>query len=84
MLTRRPVLQHYAREYIRLSLLGVNNINKLKECTKALPPAIRSFSPPDRTLLNKWLKSGDRKSKKAKKIAADLFNGKKVVDNIET
>ncbi|KKA28039.1 hypothetical protein TD95_001557 [Thielaviopsis punctulata] len=27
----------YAREFIRLSLLGVNNINTMTECTKALP-----------------------------------------------
>ena len=30
-------LQDYAREYIRLSLLGVNNINKLQECSMVLP-----------------------------------------------
>lgn len=28
----------YARAYIRLSLLGVYNINDMTECTKALPP----------------------------------------------
>ncbi|OAQ68857.2 peroxidase [Pochonia chlamydosporia 170] len=30
-------LDDYAREYIRMSLLGVYNINDLTECTKALP-----------------------------------------------
>ncbi|OCL10477.1 class II peroxidase [Glonium stellatum] len=45
----------YAQEYIRLSLLGVNNINKLQECTKVLPPAVTSFSAPDQVVLNLWL-----------------------------
>ncbi|KAM7200191.1 putative lip/Mn/Versatile peroxidase [Naviculisporaceae sp. PSN 640] len=31
----------YAREYVRLSLLGVFNINNLTDCTRVLPPAIR-------------------------------------------
>jgi hypothetical protein len=31
--------QDYASAYIRLSLLGVNNINELKECTGTLPAA---------------------------------------------
>ncbi|QBZ64893.1 hypothetical protein PoMZ_06594 [Pyricularia oryzae] len=29
----------YAREYVRLSMLGVYNINNLVECTRAMPPA---------------------------------------------
>jgi len=29
--------QAYAKEYIRMSLMGVKNINELRECTKALP-----------------------------------------------
>ncbi|KAL5598672.1 hypothetical protein BROUX41_003414 [Berkeleyomyces rouxiae] len=36
----------YAREYVRLSLLGVNNINDLQECTKVLPQAIRGGGGP--------------------------------------
>ncbi|PHH51286.1 Peroxidase [Ceratocystis fimbriata CBS 114723] len=36
----------YAREYVRLSLLGVNNINDLQECTKVLPQPIRGNSRP--------------------------------------
>lgn len=36
----------YAKEYIRLSLLGVNNINNLTECTKVLPPRIGFFLTP--------------------------------------
>lgn len=31
----------YAREYVRLSLLGVYNINNLTDCTRVLPRAIR-------------------------------------------
>ncbi|KAH8650500.1 heme peroxidase [Tricladium varicosporioides] len=34
----------YANAYIRLSLLGVNNINYLTECTQTLPPAQPKFS----------------------------------------
>ncbi|RDW82843.1 peroxidase-2 [Coleophoma cylindrospora] len=33
----------YATAYVRLSLLGVNNINKLTDCTKVLPNPITSF-----------------------------------------
>jgi hypothetical protein len=36
--------EDYARAYVRLSLLGVNNINGLTECSKALPNAITSFA----------------------------------------
>ena len=39
------VRQLYAREYVRLSLLGVNNINSLTECTKVLPQPIRTSCP---------------------------------------
>ena len=35
--------EDYAYSYIRLSLLGVNNINILTECTKVLPMPNRSF-----------------------------------------
>ncbi|KAK3393394.1 heme peroxidase [Podospora didyma] len=35
----------YAREYVRLSLLGVYNINNLTDCTRVLPPAKRSWGP---------------------------------------
>ena len=35
MLTRES--QAYAGAYVRLSLLGVQNINKLKDCTGVLP-----------------------------------------------
>lgn len=35
--------EDYAYSYIRLSLLGVNNINNLTECTKVLPNAKPTF-----------------------------------------
>jgi hypothetical protein len=49
------MVQDYAKSYTRLSLLGVNNINDLKECTKVLPPARKSFSSQDQVILDRWL-----------------------------
>ncbi|KAF9880428.1 ligninase h2 precursor [Colletotrichum karsti] len=63
--------EDYSREYIRLSLLGVNNINDLTECTKALPPRTTGFTAPDQAALDKWLATKDRMSK----IADELRNG---------
>lgn len=45
----------YARAYTRLSLLGVNNINDLKECTKVLPAERKSFVSQDQIILDRWL-----------------------------
>ncbi|KAI0150236.1 peroxidase [Xylariaceae sp. FL1272] len=42
----------YARAYIRLSLLGVNNINDLTECTKALPARTIKFSNSNSTTIS--------------------------------
>jgi hypothetical protein len=40
---------------VRLSLLGVFNINNLTECTKVLPQITApSFNPPDEPVLNTW------------------------------
>ncbi|KAI1284403.1 ligninase H2 [Xylaria sp. FL0933] len=47
----------YARAYIRLSLLGVNNINQLTECTKALPARTVEYKNPDQASMDEWLKS---------------------------
>ncbi|KAF2758133.1 heme peroxidase [Pseudovirgaria hyperparasitica] len=47
--------EDYAQEYVRLSLLGVKNINSLKECTKVLPPAKKSYTAPDQLYLTLWL-----------------------------
>lgn len=51
------MIQDYARAYIRLSLLGVDNINNLTECTKVLPRAVREFSNPDQLRMDMWLGS---------------------------
>jgi hypothetical protein len=40
---------------VRLSLLGVNNINNLTECTKVLPAAVTSFKSPDNAIVAQWL-----------------------------
>ncbi|KAI8938350.1 hypothetical protein NX059_004247 [Plenodomus lindquistii] len=47
--------EDYAKAYTRLSLLGVNNINDLKECTKVMPPARTTFVSEDQVLLDRWL-----------------------------
>ncbi|KAJ5762475.1 heme peroxidase [Penicillium nucicola] len=36
----------YSSAYARLSLLGVNKINQLSDCTRVLPDAVTSFSAP--------------------------------------
>ncbi|KAH6721946.1 ligninase H2 [Leptodontidium sp. MPI-SDFR-AT-0119] len=47
----------YAREYVRLSLLGVNNINSLTECTHVLPRRILTAKTDDNNAaIQKWLK----------------------------
>lgn len=49
--------QDYAREYVRLSLLGVNNINSLTECTHVLPRRILTAKTDDNNAaIQKWLK----------------------------
>ncbi|EEU39148.1 uncharacterized protein NECHADRAFT_4582, partial [Fusarium vanettenii 77-13-4] len=45
----------YARAYVRLSLLGVNNINDLTECTKVLPQPIDGYKHRDGSRFSKWL-----------------------------
>ncbi|KAL1645933.1 hypothetical protein SLS61_008044 [Didymella pomorum] len=47
--------EDYAKAYTRLSLLGVNNINDLKECTKVLPPRRNSYVAEDQPILDLWL-----------------------------
>jgi hypothetical protein len=70
-------LKDYAREYIRLSLLGVDNINSLTECTKVLPPTTTSFINKDQSLLDKWLAVLDFTSI-ARRISEALDNGEEV------
>ncbi|KAF7554706.1 hypothetical protein G7Z17_g2741 [Cylindrodendrum hubeiense] len=64
----------YAREYIRLSLLGVNNINKLTECTKVLPQPVSNWDEPEAGKMNKWLDSDDY-SQKSKDVSWDVETG---------
>lgn len=65
-------LQDYAQEYVRLSLLGVYNINSgLTECSKVLPAASPSFNAPDQSLLNSWLTT----TKKVDAVANVLRGG---------
>ncbi|KAF2464488.1 heme peroxidase [Lindgomyces ingoldianus] len=47
--------EDYAKAYTRLSLLGVNNINDLKECTQVLPPERTAFVNEDQVVLDMWL-----------------------------
>ncbi|KJR83649.1 ligninase H2 [Sporothrix schenckii 1099-18] len=63
----------FAREYIRMSMLGVNNINDLTECTKVLPMPTTSFKPPDQEALQQWLQGKDTPKKDA---GAALEDGK--------
>ncbi|CAL3963468.1 hypothetical protein PZA11_001078 [Diplocarpon coronariae] len=50
--------EDFAKEYVRLSLLGVNNINNLTECTMALPAAVKTFTSQDQSFLDTWLAGG--------------------------
>jgi hypothetical protein len=56
-----------------LSLLGVNNINGLKECTKVLPNPTRGFNNRDQARLSTWLDSDDNSSDSKK--TSDEVNG---------
>ncbi|KAM0428284.1 hypothetical protein ACHAPT_007185 [Fusarium lateritium] len=64
----------YARAYVRLSLLGVNNINQLTECTKVLPQPIGGYQHRDQSRFSKWLQSDDN-SWDSKKISQEVENG---------
>ncbi|KAK8038276.1 hypothetical protein PG994_015043 [Apiospora phragmitis] len=70
--------EDFAAGYIRLSLLGVNNINKLTECTKVLPGGTPSFTPNDQSNVDKWLKTADQ-SATAKKISNALHAGESLL-----
>ncbi len=56
---------------MRLSLLGVYNINYLTECTKVLPPHIDKYSAPDQATIDKWLQT----TGPVKQITDALMNG---------
>ncbi|KAL2070011.1 hypothetical protein VTL71DRAFT_14691 [Oculimacula yallundae] len=66
--------EDYAKEYVRLSLLGVNNINQLTECTRVLPPAKKVFLLPDTTLLQMWLEG------KYNKLGQAIEDGQTLTD----
>lgn len=68
------VIQDFAAGYIRLSLLGVNTINSLTECTKVLPGRTGAYNAPDQSNLDKWLNTADQ-SPTAKKISNALHDG---------
>lgn len=57
---------------MRLSLLGVNNINSLTDCTKVLPQPVRTFVPNDRCEVKTWMSS----TKNVPAIANALLDGK--------
>jgi len=69
------VRQDYAREYVRLSLLGVENINALTECTEVLPLARSAFVAPDQEVMDRWLNSTEH----SEGVADAVFNGDLVV-----
>ncbi|KAF2198319.1 heme peroxidase [Delitschia confertaspora ATCC 74209] len=47
--------EDYAKAYLRMSMLGVNNINSLTECTKVLPAERPTFVSQDKPILDLWL-----------------------------
>lgn len=61
-----------------MSLLGVNNINSLIDCTKVLPQPTGSFKNPDQSNLDKWLNSKGL-SDAVTKISNALHDGKSLV-----
>ncbi|KAH0159877.1 heme peroxidase, partial [Aureobasidium melanogenum] len=66
--------QDYAREYIRLSLLGVYNINDLTECSHVLPAETTKVTISDnQAALKKWLDGVDNRT-----ISDDVEAGRKV------
>ncbi|KAI1753230.1 heme peroxidase [Xylaria castorea] len=70
----------YARAYIRLSLLGVNNINQLTECTRVLPARTLEYKNPDQENMDEWLKSS-RVSLTSEEIAERIELGGTVDTN---
>lgn len=67
-------IQDFAAGYIRLSMLGLSNINSLTECTKVLPGGTPSYNPKDQSNIDKWLATADQ-SPTAKKISNALHDG---------
>lgn len=61
----------YATAYVRLSLLGVNVINQLTECTLTLPPAVTSFKGSSETIVDQRL----RRREVSRNVARDEASG---------
>ncbi|KAH7059123.1 ligninase H2 [Auriculariales sp. MPI-PUGE-AT-0066] len=56
-----PDGQEHWNEYVRVSLLGVYNINKPHRVHQSLPPAIkRKFNPSDASIVEEWVDSTTR------------------------
>jgi hypothetical protein len=74
-------LQEYAKYYVRLSLLGVDNINELTECSKALPlPQVSgSFTANDQGLVDQWLNTTKEDGNSAQ-VANELRAGQSVIN----
>lgn len=72
--------QDYAKEYVRLSLLGVNNINSLTECSHVLPPRTDKVSLNENPkAIQDWL---HKKGGAGKKTSQDIEDGE-TVDNVQ-
>lgn len=52
--------EDYARAYVRLSLLGVNVINQLAECTATLPKAVTSFKGSTEVILDQKMRKREK------------------------
>lgn len=61
-----------------MSLLGVNNLNSLRECTKALPAFKGSYRAPDEGLLQRFMKG---LLKSVDRIKEALMKGDKIPSN---
>ncbi|KAM0273603.1 hypothetical protein ACHAQH_008232 [Verticillium albo-atrum] len=69
----------YAAEYVRMSLLGVYNINSLTDCTKALPPFQSSYRSSDQSLLDRFMHGLVGSVQKVKDL---LLKGNKIPSNV--
>ncbi|KAI9167938.1 Versatile peroxidase [Paramyrothecium foliicola] len=66
----------YARAYVRVSLLGVPNINELVECTKVLPfPNANFFPTPDDVELDDFLNGPRNEEASDALMRGDLLPG---------
>lgn len=68
--------ERYSREYVRLSLLGVTNINNLTDCTKVLPQPVKSFTASDQCQVQQWVKT----DKAAPAVASAMAAGKLIIN----